>query len=99
MRKIEKEMMAAIDGGRDWAKDNTAVLVTRCGYRRYTADVYLFGNHIADVFCNMAGDVKVSPNVDTLREHPTRTTMSRLRALGVDVCTRKGVVHLNGNPI
>jgi hypothetical protein len=98
MRKIEKEMMAAINSGRDWGKDNTRVTVA-AGYRSYWADVHLHGNHIAEVLCRMGCDDVVKPNLDTLRRYPTRTTMSRLRALGVDVCTRKGVVLLDGQPI
>ena len=33
-------------------------------------------------------------NTDTLRRYPTNTTKSRLRALGVNVTTRKGVTYL-----
>jgi hypothetical protein len=98
MRLIEKEMLEAIKHGRDWSKDNTCVEVD-ASYRSYFADVYLHGNHIAEVICRMGCDDIVKPNVDTLRDYPTRTTMSRLRALGVDVCTRKGEVLLNGKPI
>ena len=95
MRLIEKEMLEAIKHGRDWYKDNTSVEVD-ASYRSYFADVYLHGNHIAEVICRMGCDDIVKPNVDTLLKYPTRTTMSRLRALGVDVCTRKGEVLLNG---
>ena len=98
MRLIEKEMLAAINGGRDWSKDNTRVVVD-AEYRSYFADVYLHGHHIAEVFCAMGCDDHVHVNRDTLRQWPTRTTMSRLRALGVDVCTRKGIVHLNGEAL
>lgn len=98
MRQIEREMIRAIDGGLDWHKDNTEVAVLG-GFRSYLASVYLHGHHIANVYCNMAGDRNVSANANTLKAWPTRTTMSRLRALGIDVCTRKGVVHLNGEPL
>ena len=97
MRQIEKEMLAAIKYGRDWAKDNTRV-VHDLDYREFT-DVYLHGHRIATV---VAGDylkASVRVDVDTLRQWPTRTTMSRLRALGVDVCTRKGEVLLNGETL
>lgn len=90
MRQIEKEMLDAVESGREWSKDNTAVTMPLLG-RLF---VFLHGHHIATV-----DRLKVTPNVQTLREWPTRTTMSRLRALGVDVCTRKGVVHLNGEPL
>ena len=98
MRLIEKEMLEAIKHGRDWAKDNTRVEV-HSGYRSYVVDVYLHGNHIAEIICRMGCDDVVKPNIETLREYPTRTTMSRLRALGVDVCTRKGEVLLDGKPV
>lgn len=95
MRVIEKEMLEAIKHGRDWSKDNTRTVVD-AGYRSYWVDVYLHGNHIAEVICRMGCDDVVKPNTATLRDYPTRTTMSRLRALGVDVCTRKGAVMLDG---
>jgi len=99
MRLIEKEMLEAIKNGRDWYKDNTCVEVD-ASYRSYFADIYLHGNHIAEVVCRMGmDDLVVKPNVDTLLKYPTRTTMSRLRALGVDVCTRKGQVLLNGEAL
>jgi len=99
MRQIEKEMLNAIANGRDWGKDNTTVAIDPGAFRSYHADVYLHGNHIAMVHINMAGDFQLTVNVETLGDYPTRTTMSRLRALGVDVCTRKGVVLLNGKPL
>ena len=89
MRLIEKEMLSAINNGRNWSKDNTRVTpVESTG----GADVFLHGHHIATVQRNGLALVMVN----TLRQWPTRTTMSRLRALGVDVCTRKGEVMLNG---
>lgn len=92
MRLIEQEMLEAIKHGRDWSKDNTRVEPVQ-----YTggADVFLHGHHIATVQRN--GLTLVMTH--TLRAWPTRTTMSRLRALGVDVCTRKGQVLLSGKPI
>lgn len=92
MRVIEKEMLEAIKHGRDWSKDNT-----RVAFAESTggSDVFLHGHHIATV--DWRGGVIIMTH--TLREWPTRTTMSRLRALGVDVCTRKGQVLLAGKPI
>ena len=98
MRVIEKEMLEAIKHGRDWSKDNTRVVVD-AGYRSYFVDVFLHGNHIAEVLCRMGCDDRVHVNHTTLKNWSTRTTLSRLRALGVDVCTRKGEVMLNGEPI
>ena len=94
MRLIETEMLEAIKHGRDWKKDNTVVEVDGLW-----ADVYLHGHQIAAVWCRVGWEDDVRVNVDTLRNWPTRTTMSRLRALGVDVCTRKGEVMLNGEAI
>ena len=92
MRLIEKEMLAAIESARDWSKDNTRVdFVASTG----GSDVFLHGHHIATV--DWRGGVIVMTS--TLRKWPTRTTMSRLRALGVDVCTRKGQVLLHGEAI
>ena len=92
MRVIEKEMLAAIESARDWSKDNTRV--ERIGSTG-ASDVLLHGHHIATVQRNGVALVMVN----TLRDYPTRTTMSRLRALGVNVCTRKGEVLLDGLPI
>ena len=94
MRLIEKEMLEAIKHGRDWYKDNTCVEVD-ASYRSYFADVYLHGNHIAEVICRMGMYDEVRVNVKTLQDYPTRTTMSRLRALGVNVYQSKNVVYLN----
>jgi hypothetical protein len=92
MRLIEKEMLSAINNGRNWSKANTAVEFAES---TGGADVFLHGHHIATV----QRDGLALVIVNTLRQWPTRTTMSRLRALGVDVCTRKGVVLLNDQPI
>ena len=92
MRHIEQEMNDAISVGCGWKSANTRVEpVQSTG----GVDVFLHGHHIATVQRNGLALV----NVDTLRNWPTRTTMSRLRALGVDVCTRKGEVLLNGESI
>jgi hypothetical protein len=99
MRKIEMNMNAAVMLGRDWSEANTSTK------KIYGADakvsVYLHGNHIATVWgaCHGRDQWTVEVNTRTLGEYPTRTTMSRLRALGVDVCTRKGEVLLNGEAI
>ena len=96
MRKIEEKMWDAVFIGVDFKQNNTEVRVddTRL-VNRPVRSVYLHGNHIADYVPN----VGIVVNKDTLSAYPTRTTMSRLRALGVDVCTRKGVVYLDGKPI
>jgi hypothetical protein len=99
MRKIESEMINNVVMGRDWSQANTSTK------KIYGADakvsVYLHSNHIATVWnaCDGRDRWTVDVNVRTLTEYPTRTTMSRLRALGADVCTRKGEVLLNGEAI
>ena len=59
------------------------------------SDVFLHGNHIARVLLVR----RVVVNWRTLSDYPTRTTMSRLRALGVDVYARKGAVMLDGQEV
>lgn len=93
MRLIEKEMVRAAYTGRAWAKDNTTV-----ARGENKSLVFLHGHHIASVIRD-TGRLIVRPNIKTLKAWPTRTTMSRLRALGVDVCTRKGKIILNGKPL
>lgn len=90
MRKIESDMLRAINTRTNFAKDNTRVAITGS-----CAKVYLHGNHIATV--NRFGIVDV--NTNTLLEYPTRTTLSRLRALNVNVSIRKGEVILYGEPL
>ena len=98
MRLIEREMNLAVKNGRSWTKDNTRVECMSI-FRGYWADIYLHGSLIAEVLCRMGCDDEVKVNTEVLKAWPTRTTMSRLRALGVDVCTRKGEVILNGESI
>lgn len=88
MRKIEKEMLSAVNSGINWRKDNTEVL-----HINGIAQVFLHGNHIASIY----GEPEV--NIETLRAWPSRTTQSRLWALGVNVYQRKGVVYLNNQPV
>ncbi len=52
--------------------------------------VYLHGNRIVN-----CGAV----DVDTLRTYPTNTTMSRLRALGFNVCRKDRRPYLDGRPV
>ena len=91
MRKIEREMLTAIQAREDWRKNNTEVRVTKENYRTIIA-VFLHGNHIADVRVNG----EVMPNLETLEAWPTPTTKSRLRALGVNVTQSRGVVAIDG---
>lgn len=93
MRKIENEMLAAVRGFRNWSSGNTAVVRHRSqDGSAVVARVYLYGNHIADV--PVGGPVTV--NVETLRRWTTSTTVSRLRALGVDVRIKGGLLYIDG---
>jgi len=86
MRKIEQQMIEAIQNKRNWKSGNTSVeylpeieTVTRA--RIEMAKVYLFGNCIATYsYYNNTAYIVAS----TLVKWPTVTTFSRLRALGFD---------------
>ena len=92
MRLIEKAMINAINSRRTVALSNTLV---RYNHHTNTSDVYLHGNHIANVLSN-DGELVVSVNKETLSYWPTPTTKSRLRALGVDVYTKNHITYLDG---
>jgi hypothetical protein len=97
MRKIEKQMLNAISSKVDkWMNNNTSVFYISAmesgnpfGAR---SEVYLHGNHIAD-YWHESGSLEV--NSRTLAQWSTPTTKSRLRALGANVATRKGITYLN----
>ena len=90
MRLIEEQMWTAIEcQDRVWSKDNTGVEY-RANYDE--ALIYLHGHHIATYDYETE---HARANVTTLRKWPTRTTMSRLRALRINVYTRNGSVYLN----
>lgn len=88
MRKIEKQMIQAIYDRKAWQSGNTTV----SPIDDVNSAVFLHGNHIADVN-STNGFVMVVTH--TLRAYPTVTTKSRLRALGANVSTRKGVTYLD----
>jgi hypothetical protein len=88
MRKIEIQMLNAVYNSKSWQSGNTSVRPiddVNCA-------VFLHGNHIADV---NGGTGFVMVVTHTLRAYPTVTTKSRLRALGANVTTRKGVTYLD----
>jgi hypothetical protein len=97
MRKIEKQMLNAISSKADkWMNNNTSVFYVSAiesgnpfGAR---SEVYLHGNHIAD-YWHESGSLEV--DCRTLSQWATVTTKSRLRALGANVATRKGITYLN----
>lgn len=101
MRKIEKEMLQAVVNKSNFAKDNTQVIYypeinEQRHSRMETSKVFLHGNHIATVCHSEPHKGKVVVNKDTLTAYPTRTTTSRLRALGVHVNIKQGLPYING---
>lgn len=97
MRKIEQEMLQAIRDRRSWQSGNTAVF-TAGGI----ISVYLHGHRIATsagTGTGYYGELILNADRDTLRQWPTATTKSRLRALGIDVQTKKGVTYLDGESV
>lgn len=81
MRAIESAMLNAIRNGRNFNQSNTRVEIFK-----NTADVYLWGNHIARVAVGTAEPMEY--NKHTAAQYPTATTCSRLRALGFNVRRR-----------
>lgn len=104
MKAIEREMLNAMsDGKKHWSKDNTSIerLNSIEGTQWYKYSVRLHGNHIATVIVPNPGQHRVLTYVDyeTLREYPTVTTKSRLRALGVNVYTKAYTTYVDDEPI
>lgn len=93
MRKIEQLMNKAIRTAYDETikvGSNTLVVADKRG----GVDVYLHGNHIASGY---KGDFVA--NAATFYNWPTRTTVSRLRALGIDARVKGGAAILDGSAI
>ena len=93
MRKVEKQMIAAINARKDFKSRNTSVVVDHEGERAW---VRLHGHHIATHWYR-TGVLEV--NEVTLSRWPSVTTKSRLRALGADVYTKNYVTYLDGVPV
>jgi hypothetical protein len=79
-------MLEALKNKENWQLSNTVV---RDGY------VYLHGNELGHINELQIFEV----NTTTLISWPTRTTISRLRSLGVPVCLKKGAVYLGGRKL
>ena len=93
MRLIEEQMIEAVATKVAWSKDNTRV---RYSSDDNTSHIRLYGHHIA-YYDHNSGEIV--PNVATLAHWPTVTTKSRLRALGVNVYTRKGITYVNDREV
>lgn len=96
MRKIENEMLTAVLARRPWQAGNTAVTFTKEPDPEHQfgvnecVTVYLHGNRIA--YQNPYDLNLLHIDHGTLKKYPTRTTLSRLRALGFTVNISKGTV-------
>ena len=92
MRQIEKQMIAAINRNENWSLANTMVTYLR---EDDTSRVYLHRHLIATV-----DDFGIArPCIGTLIAWPTRTTMSRLRALDINVYQRNGDIYIDGEKV
>lgn len=91
MRKIEEEMNEAIANGNNWQKDNTAVIFTR-HHNELQGAVFLHSNMIAHITPNKT----IIPVEETFLQNPTQTTVSRLKALGVDAQIKNQCPMING---
>ena len=92
MSKIEAGMLTAVHDCQYWRSGNTEVVPYGPENTSIGVHVYLHRNHIAEV--PVGGPVVV--NVETLKRWPTSTTVSRLRALGVDARIKGRVPYING---
>lgn len=90
MRKIEQQMVQAVENSRVWAAGNTSV--SRDADNPNMMVVSLHGNHIASIEIADGRILGRWINLKTLADYPTATTLSRLRALGFRVCRAKGQV-------
>ena len=102
MRAIEQQMLTAIKNkASKWVNSNTAVFYVSAGESGNRAggrsEIYLHGNHIADYWHDLSDALEVDSR--TLARWPSNTTKSRLRALGANVSTKKGVTYLNAQEV
>lgn len=93
MRKIEQELIAALKQRKPFNKDNTFIVgddSSGCpfGY----SWVFLHGNPLG-YWRHSDGQFEV--NRDTLKQWPSATTKSRLRALGVNLTQVKGKIYID----
>lgn len=79
MRKIEQQMLEAIKAKKTWSLNNTAVIYDKVCNESY---VFLHGNQLGWFNYDKDAFEMWRP---TYERWPTRTTKSRLRALGVRI--------------
>ena len=80
-----------------WTNNNTAVFYISASEsgnpNGSRSEIYLHGNLIAEYWHDAPAPLEVDTR--TLARWSTPTTKSRLRALGANVATRKGVTYLD----
>mgnify|MGYP006447451435 CR=1 FL=1 len=96
MRKIEQQMIRAIQQRNPGRIDNTELTVNP--EHGLTGTVYLFMQPIATVTFYPGGAFDVYPNVETFKLFPTVTTCSRLSALGVNCKAATHARHITIGP-
>ena len=89
-RKIETRIVNALRDNAPFKSGRDEVRVIALGVA-----YYLHGHLVAFKIPGRP----LEPYAPALRAWPTPTTASRLRALGFDATIRKGVPHLNGEPL
>ena len=98
MRKIEQQMIDAIENKKQFHLGNTRVeylpeVDTSMQSRIEHCKIYLHGNHIATY---AYGRDRYYMNKNTLLQWPTNTTKSRLNALGFKVAFKQGKILIDG---
>jgi len=94
MRKIETLMNKAVATQSErFVLDNTTVLYVS---HSLCSMVLLHNNLIATIQHGYAKIPTVHVNFDMFKQWPTRTTASRLRALGVNASLKQGMAAIDG---
>ena len=91
MRKIEQDMLNAVWNKSDACFSNTSVHYNE---HTYTILIRLHGNLIATYVHD--GQYKFNANIETFKLWPTRTTSSRLRAMGIVASIKGGQAAIDG---
>lgn len=93
-------MIQAIEARKQWQNANTAVWYVSSSESGNPhggrSEIFLHNNHIANYWHNSK---ELEVNLYTLKRWPSMTTRSRLRALGANLVSIKGTLHLNGKSI
>ena len=89
MRLIEQQMLAAVRTQEEFSRNNTQVS------HNIWSNISVIRLHGYEIATYDHDTKAMTPNLKTLAEWPTNTTKSRLRALGVNVATRKGITYVD----